>query len=76
MYQGGAITQGFNPYFEIRDSKFTGNMCLKGNGGAVNLNNFMFPDVPYSIIFENLQFTGNVAKQGGALSIDSIPTIN
>lgn len=40
---GGAITVGFNPYLEIRDSKFIGNACLTGQGGALNIINYMFP---------------------------------
>lgn len=62
MYQGGALTQYFNTYLEVRDTRFIGNMCPQGNGGAVNLNNFINGDVPYSIIFENVEFTRNVAK--------------
>lgn len=47
---GGAINVGFNPYIEIVDCKFIANICTKGQGGAVNLVNFILPHIPMAII--------------------------
>lgn len=59
---GGAITQGFNPYLQIKDTEFYGNLCLKGQAGALNIINYMFPQFSYAVLLENLVFEGNIAK--------------
>lgn len=46
---GGAISHGFNPYLDIRDSKFIKNICVKGFGGGLNIINYMQPHLPYAI---------------------------
>lgn len=36
----------------------------------------MFPQFSYAVLLENLVFEGNIAKQGGAMGMDTIPLVH
>lgn len=60
----------------IQNCNFEGNVSPKGQGGAIYITNFKYPHVGYGFSIKDSNFTGNIAKNGGGIAMETVALIN